>query len=70
MKTEKIIIEGMSCDHCVIALRKELSKLDLKIKNIKIGSAEIEFDQDKIGKPEIEEAVKNAGFKLSSVISI
>ncbi|PIW70330.1 MAG: heavy metal transport/detoxification protein [Ignavibacteriales bacterium CG12_big_fil_rev_8_21_14_0_65_30_8] len=69
MKKEKLIIEGMSCEHCKMALRKELSKLDININNLEIGSAEIEFEQDKISKSEIEDAVKNAGYNLTSVIS-
>ncbi|PJA97996.1 MAG: copper chaperone [Ignavibacteriales bacterium CG_4_9_14_3_um_filter_30_11] len=69
METEKLIIEGMSCGHCVMAVKKELSKLDIKIKNVVIGSAEIEFDPNKIESTELEEAVNNSGFKLIEVIS-
>jgi len=70
MKTVKLIMEGMSCSHCVIAVKKELSKLDIKIKNVEIGSAEIEFDPNKIENVKFEEAVNNSGFKLIEVITI
>ena len=48
MKTKEFIIEGMSCGHCVMAVRKELSKLDnVKIDDIQIGKAKVEFDENK-----------------------
>jgi len=32
-------IEGMSCSHCVIAVEKDLNKLEIKKKKVGIGSA-------------------------------
>jgi len=63
MKSETIKIEGMSCQHCVMAVKKELSKLDLKINDVQIGSASIEFDENKISQADIDKAVEEAGFK-------
>lgn len=64
MKSEKLLIDGMSCQHCVISLRKELSKLDLTIIDIQIGSAEVEYDNKKISYIQLEDAVKDAGFVI------
>lgn len=64
MKQEKLKIEGMSCQHCIIALQKELSNLNLLVKDIQIGWAEIEYDESKVTFSEINNAVNNAGFKL------
>ncbi|NWF89422.1 MAG: heavy-metal-associated domain-containing protein [Ignavibacteriaceae bacterium] len=66
MQTKLLNIEGMSCQHCVMSLRKELSKLDLKILDIKIGSAHIEYDEKKITPSHLNEAITNAGFKMLS----
>ena len=63
MKSETIKIEGMSCQHCVMAVKKELSKLDLKVNDVQIGSASIEFDENKISQADIDKAVEEAGFK-------
>ncbi|MGA7837811.1 MAG: cation transporter [Ignavibacteriaceae bacterium] len=63
MKSETIKIEGMSCQHCVMAVKKELSKLDLKVNDVQIGSASIEFDEKKISQADIDKAVEEAGFK-------
>ncbi|HKI78545.1 MAG TPA: cation transporter [Ignavibacteriaceae bacterium] len=64
MKTEKINIEGMSCQHCVMAVKNELSKLDLNLKDVQIGSAEIEYDENKVSADEINNAIEEAGYKL------
>jgi len=64
MKNEVIKIEGMSCEHCVMAVRKELSKLDLNLKDVKIGSAEVEYDENKVKNSDIEKAIEEAGYKL------
>lgn len=68
MKSEKIIIDGMSCNHCVMTLKKELSKLDLKALDVKIGSAKIEYDETKISDLQIENAVKEAGFSIKALV--
>mgnify|MGYP002066014084 CR=1 FL=1 len=52
MKKE-IKIEGMSCEHCVMAVIKSLSKLDLRKIDVKIGTASIEFDETKINEKDI-----------------
>jgi copper chaperone len=64
MTIKKLNIEGMSCQHCVHAVKNELSKLDLRIKEVKIGSAEIEYDEKKINENKLKEAIESAGYKL------
>lgn len=67
MKSEKLIIDGMSCHHCIMELKKQLSKLELKIKDIQIGYAEIDYDENKISTAQLEEAINEAGFVLSKM---
>lgn len=62
MKSEKIIIKGMSCMHCVKAVKDELSKLNIKVKNVEIGSVEVEYDESKVDKKEIFSAIEEAGY--------
>jgi len=64
MKTEKFKIEGMSCGHCVMAVRKELSRLPLKIKDVSIGSAEVEYEETKLTSEEIKKAINQAGYPV------
>jgi len=65
MINEKIKIEGMSCGHCVMAVKKELSKLSLRVKNVSIGSAEVEYDETKVTSDDIEKAINKAGYLIS-----
>ena len=57
-------IEGMSCQHCVMAVQKGLSKLNLKKYEVNIGSAEVEFDENQIKDEMIIKAIEDAGYKV------
>lgn len=64
MTTKEIKIEGMSCGHCEMAVRKELSRLDdVKVKNVKIGEAVVEYDETKTDEQKIYNAIEEAGYK-------
>ena len=64
MKELSYKINGMSCMHCVMAVKKELSKLDLDNMEVEIGSAKITFDETKIKPSAIENAIKEAGYEI------
>jgi copper chaperone CopZ len=62
---EKIfIIENMSCNHCVMAVKKELSKLNLDSFQVEIGNAKINYDESKTTDGQIEKAIEEAGYKV------
>lgn len=65
MKNKEIKIEGMSCSHCVAAVKKSLEKVEsLRVEDVKIGSAKIEFDESKVSNNKIIEAIEGAGYKV------
>jgi len=65
MKTQEFNIEGMSCNHCVMAVRKELSKLEnVKIEDVKIGSAKVQYDEAKVDEKALTAAIEEAGYKV------
>ena len=64
MIEKSIQINGMSCNHCVMAVKKELSKLNLESSEVTIGSAKILFDESKATESQIEDAIKEAGFEV------
>ncbi len=67
MKTQELIIEGMSCGHCVMHVKKELSKVNgLTIENIEIGKARVQIDEAEVTPERISKAIKDAGYKLVS----
>ncbi|HTY00940.1 MAG TPA: cation transporter [Bacteroidota bacterium] len=58
-------IGGMSCHHCVMAVRKELEKLPgVKVNDVKIGSASLDFDEATTRNEHIAAAVKEAGYEV------
>ncbi len=65
MKTQELKIEGMSCHHCIMAVKKELSKLEnVKIEDVQIGSVKVQYDENKVSEKELEAAIDEAGYKL------
>jgi copper chaperone len=67
MISRNLIIEGMSCQHCIQTLKYKLSELEkLKILDIQIGRALVEFEAGQVTDQEIKAAVEKAGFVLVS----
>ena len=59
-------IEGMSCNHCVMAVQKNLSKIKLIKFLVTIGSAKVEFDENEIAEEAIIKAIEEAGYKVAN----
>ncbi len=65
MNTRTLKIKGMSCGHCVMALKKELEKIGgLTVLSVEIGSAEVSWNGQEIDETMLGAAVNEAGFKL------
>ena len=65
MKTQELKIEGMSCNHCIMAVKKELGKLEsVKVEDVQIGSAKVQYDENKVSEKELSEAIEEAGYKV------
>jgi copper chaperone len=65
--TEIILkIEGMSCQHCVMRVKKAIDAIAGVTKSdVAVGSATIQFDESKTKKEDILAAVEKAGYKVS-----
>ena len=62
MKYE-IKIEGMSCGHCVMAVKKELSKLPGIVNmDVQVGSAVVEAGEGAVNREQLTAAIVEAGF--------
>jgi len=58
-------IEGMSCQHCVMAVRKELAKVDgVEVRDVQIGSASVAYDNAEVDASWIEAAIVKAGYRV------
>jgi copper chaperone len=62
----KITIEGMSCQHCVTAVKKALGGVPGILETaVQIGSALVKFDDSKVKKEDIENVIEKAGYKVA-----
>jgi copper chaperone len=64
MLEKNILINGMNCNHCVMAVKKELSKLSVESSEVQIGLVKVSFDETKVTERQIEEAIVEAGFEV------
>lgn len=56
-------IDGMSCGHCVAAVKKALAGLDgVTVENVAVGSATVSYDPAVSSTAKITEAVSDAGY--------
>ena len=68
MKSQKLLIEGMTCGHCVMAVKKHLGKIPgIMIEDVQIGSAKVTIDEQHIARSMLESVIEEAGYKLVSV---
>ena len=66
MAETNIKIEGMSCRHCVMAVKKAIAGLKgIEDADVAIGSAAVKYDESRVKKEEIETAIEKTGFKVS-----
>lgn len=57
-------IDGMGCEHCIKSVREALEGIKgIKVLNVKIGSAEVEAENDSVLN-EIREKLDDAGYDL------
>lgn len=67
MTYQEFRIEGMTCGHCVMNVRKELSKLPgVILDDVQIGSARLHYDEAKVSQLDIARAIEDAGYRLVS----
>ena len=65
MVEKELRIEGMNCQHCVMSVKKELQKIHgLEIRDVRIGSASVAYDESKLDPARINAAIVEAGFKV------
>ncbi|MBN1829303.1 MAG: heavy-metal-associated domain-containing protein [Deltaproteobacteria bacterium] len=63
---KKIIVKGMSCQHCVMAVTKALSVVDgVTAVNVDLAKGEASYEETKpVSQTTIKAAIEKAGYKL------
>ncbi|MBA3658372.1 MAG: heavy-metal-associated domain-containing protein [Gemmatimonadales bacterium] len=57
----------MSCGHCINAVNQALGTVPgVQIDAVRIGSADVRYDEDSISPAQIQAAVTGAGFKATA----
>lgn len=58
-----LTIEGMTCEHCVRAVRGRLEHTPgVKVEDVQIGTATLDFDPSTTNVDDIEEAIADEGY--------
>ncbi len=66
MEKAIVKIEGMSCQHCVMAVKKALGGVPGVVESdVQIGNATVEYDEAKTQQRDIEAAIEKAGYKVT-----
>lgn len=60
-------VGGMSCQHCVMRVKKAIDALKgVKSSSVEIGVARVSFEDGETNPEEIEGAIKKAGYTVQS----
>ena len=63
MQPLELTIEGMSCEHCVRAVKNRLTATPgVTVDEVVVGSAKLRYDPAKTNVDEIEEAIADEGY--------
>jgi copper chaperone len=66
MKHATLDIEGMSCGHCLNAVNRALAALPgVEVESVKIGRADVRFDDAVTSPAQMEAAVGDAGYRAT-----
>ncbi len=58
-------ITGMTCGHCVAAVQRTLKGLDgITAQDVRIGSADVEFDEGRVNAAQIADAIADEGYTV------
>jgi len=62
-----IQVEGMSCQHCVMRVKKAVEGLaGIAKSDVQVGQVKVTFDESKIQQKAIEDAIVKAGYKIKA----
>ncbi|MCX8009580.1 MAG: cation transporter [Ignavibacteria bacterium] len=59
-------IEGMNCNHCVMAVKMALQSIGIQNPIVEIGKAEIEYDESKLSQIDLVKSIEEEGYKVKS----
>ena len=67
MITREFKIEGMSCMHCVMAVKNAVKQFNPESLEVEIGHMKITFDETETDDSKISAAVEEEGYKVVEI---
>lgn len=65
MAEANLEIGGMSCEHCVMRVRKAVDRLaGVSQTDVSVGAAKITYDETRVKKEELADAIEKAGYRV------
>ena len=65
MSAKTIGIDGMHCNHCVMAVKKGLEAIEgVSEADVEIGKASVTYDESLVKDSDLNDAVVQSGFKV------
>ncbi len=59
-------INGMSCQHCVMGVKKAVDSVSgVSSSDVEIGLAKVTYDENSASREAITAAIENAGYKIA-----
>ena len=63
--TEPLAIDGMTCEHCVRAVREALDGIDgVEVESVRVGEARVRVDDTRASRDGIAAAIEEEGYTL------
>ena len=68
MKALHIEIVGMTCEHCVRAVKNRLSGTPgITVDDVQVGSVDLKLDESKASMDDVEDAISDEGYTVDTV---
>ena len=66
MERAVLHIDGMSCGHCLNAVNRALAEIPgVEVDTVRMGRAEVRYDQGRVTPTQLETAVADAGYRAT-----
>lgn len=71
MERIELKITGMSCGHCVAAVKQALAGVDgVQVEQVNVGSAVVAYDPAAVQADTIRDAVAEEGYRVTGVVAV
>ena len=67
MTEKSYTVVGMTCDHCVLSVREEVSEVDgIEAVDVDLGSGRLQVRGEHVSDAAVSDAVADAGYEIAA----